>query len=68
VTDPEHGTAEYWTVEAMTKYGGSFVQALAGAYRAADDVNRAILRRAFAHTFAEYAELAGVAQKGRTRG
>ncbi len=59
----DHGTAEYWTLEAMTKYGGSFVQALAVAYRAADPVNRAKLREAFGEYFAEYARLAGVGSK-----
>jgi hypothetical protein len=59
----EHGTADYWTVEAMTKYGGSFVQALAGAYRVADERNREKLRATFAEEFAQYAALAGVARK-----
>ena len=59
----EHGTAEYWTLEAMAKYGGSFVQVLAAAYRAADPVNQATMRSAFASVFAEYAALAGVARK-----
>jgi hypothetical protein len=63
VTEPAHGTADYWTLEAMSKYGGSFVQALAVAYRRADDVNRARLLAAFPDYFAEYATLAGVARK-----
>ncbi len=44
-------------VEAMTRYGGSFVQALAACWRRADAVNRAILQRAFPATWTQYAEL-----------
>lgn len=34
---PEERT--YWTIEAMSKFGGSFVQALAECARRADDDN-----------------------------
>jgi hypothetical protein len=44
-------------VEAMTRYGGSFVQALAVCWLRADAVNRAILQRAFPATWTQYAEL-----------
>jgi len=30
---------DYWTVEAMTKFGGSFVKALAECARHADPIN-----------------------------
>jgi len=45
-------------VEAMLKYGGSFVFSLAQCYRRADAENQAILKTAFAHVWREYAEIA----------
>jgi hypothetical protein len=42
------------TLEAMEKYGGSFVQALAELYRRADIGNRATLIGAFRETFKKY--------------
>ncbi len=45
-------------IEAMTIYGGSFVQALAAAYRAADTTNRRTLYVGFADVFHEYRRLA----------
>lgn len=44
-------------VAAMSAYGGSFVQALAGAAMRADDKNLAILKAAFGFYWDEYAEL-----------
>ena len=41
-------------IEAMWRNGGSFVKALAGAYRLADSVNRARLRTAFFDYWAHY--------------
>lgn len=37
--DMERGNRNYWTIEAMAKYGGSFVKALAEAARRADRTN-----------------------------
>ena len=48
---------DHEVTEAMLTYGGSFVQALARAYRAADNRNRAKLFVAFEPLFTEYAEL-----------
>jgi pyruvate/2-oxoacid:ferredoxin oxidoreductase beta subunit len=45
-------------IAAMERYGGSFIHALAQCYRAADDVNRRVLRAAFTAYWAQYAELA----------
>jgi hypothetical protein len=44
--------------DAMIRYGGSFVQALAKAYQVADDRNRARLRLTFDDYFKEYQLLA----------
>ena len=35
---------DYWTVEAMEKYGGSFVQTLAQLARKADSTNLARIK------------------------
>lgn len=45
-------------LEAMDRYGGSFVQALADCYRFADDINRLVLKAAFSGYWAEYAAIA----------
>jgi len=45
-------------LDAMERFGGSFIQALAACYRRADDVNRGTLKLAFATYWAQYAELA----------
>lgn len=41
-------------LHVMEVQGGSFVKSLANCFYAADPANRAILRQAFAHYFAEY--------------
>jgi hypothetical protein len=51
------------TLEAMERYGGSFVQALAALYRRGDPDNQATLRHAFAVTFAQYAGMAELAKR-----
>ena len=43
---------------SMRIYGGSFVRALAEAYRCADHVNKALLEKAFPQLFNKYRELA----------
>jgi len=44
-------------VEAMSKYGGSFVKALAEAYRRGDARNRGRLRVTFAEYWETYKEM-----------
>ena len=44
-------------LDAMQRYGGGFVVALARLFQRADAVNQAILRDAFRHVFAEYREI-----------
>jgi len=49
---------DYLTVTTMARVGGSFVQALADAWRMADDENRARLVAAFPEVWAKYAAIA----------
>ncbi len=51
---------EYKVVECMSKYGGSFVQALAECFHRADPINFTKLRLAFSGYWNEYAKMAGV--------
>ena len=48
------GARDYWTIEAMAKYGGSFVKALAEAARRADPQNLAKIKTAWVEYWAEY--------------
>jgi hypothetical protein len=50
-------------LEAMDKYGGSFVKALADCYRCADPSNAKKLEQTFSEYFSEYSK---TAKKGRT--
>lgn len=45
-------------VEAMDKWGGGFVKALAEAFRRADPVNFRVLRNAFPEYWVQYSEMA----------
>lgn len=45
---------EFETVENMTKYGGSFVKALAECFRHADPNNFQILKSVFSEYWAQY--------------
>lgn len=45
-------------VEAMSRYGGSFVQALAEAARRADEVNLNIIKRSWSLYWEIYAKMA----------
>jgi hypothetical protein len=47
---------DYEIVQAMERFGGGFVRALALAFTAADPVNTAKLKAAFPEIWAEYAE------------
>jgi hypothetical protein len=55
-------------LEAMSRYGGSFVQALARAAERADPVNLGKLRAAFPDVWQEYARLASQDARTRDRG
>ena len=50
----EGGARDYWTIEAMAKYGGSFVKALAEAARRADPQNLAKIKSTWIEYWAEY--------------
>jgi hypothetical protein len=56
--------ADYWTLDAMEKYGGSFVQALAQLARRADAYNYETLLVAFPKYFKSYENL-GQAMKAK---
>lgn len=49
---------DYKTVEAMEKYGGSFVQALSVCFRKADPINFMKLRLAFSEYWKQYESMA----------
>jgi hypothetical protein len=49
---------EWRVVNCMKKYGGSFVQNLAAAYRIADSLNRERIRSAFPELWATYTAMA----------
>lgn len=46
-----------WTCDAMEKYGGSFVKALANAARAADATNLLKIKTAFPEEWGKYEEM-----------
>ena len=54
----EYRCSEYEILEAMTRYGGSFVQQLAVLYRLADMNNKAKLATTFREYFVKYDEMA----------
>jgi hypothetical protein len=54
-----------WTLQAMRRFGGGFVQALAVAYRAADDDNRRLLRAAFDDKYGPEYRKFGAAMKAQ---
>ena len=47
---------EFETVERMTKYGGSFVKALAECFRKADPINFIKLKDTFGDYWKQYGE------------
>jgi 2-oxo-4-hydroxy-4-carboxy--5-ureidoimidazoline (OHCU) decarboxylase len=49
---------DHLTITTMARRGGSFVKALAEAWRMADDENRARLEAAFPEVWAKYAAIA----------
>ncbi len=52
----KHSTEHHETLDAMERFGGGFVQALAVAWRKADALNHAKLHRAFGHYYRQYQE------------
>ncbi len=50
----EESNRNYWTIEAMVKFGGSFVKALAECARLADRQNLAKIKMAWGDYWAEY--------------
>lgn len=50
----ENDARDYWTIEAMEKYGGSFVKALAEAARHADPQNLAKIKTTWVEYWMEY--------------
>lgn len=50
-------SAEHEVINAMERYGGSFVKALAKAFLSADNSNFAKLKAAFPEYYLEYAEM-----------
>jgi len=55
-------TNERATLDAMQKYGGSFIKALAAAYIAADPENRALIISTWWPDWQRYQAMAGVGQ------
>lgn len=49
--------ADFYTIQAMKTYGGSFVKALANAYAVADLNNQSKLKVAFFTYFEEYKKM-----------
>lgn len=50
----EEGARNYWTIEAMAKFGGSFVKALAECARRADRQNLAKIKMTWPDYWKEY--------------
>jgi hypothetical protein len=59
----EEGNRNYWTIEAMRKYGGSFVKALAEAASHADPVNLQKIKTTFSEYWKEYEERGRIIEK-----
>lgn len=53
----EEGARDYWTIEAMAKYGGSFVKSLAEAARRADRQNLAKIKMTWIEYWTEYEKM-----------
>lgn len=50
----------YWTLQAMTVYGGSFIQSLAAAARNADSENLAKIKAAWPEYWARYEAMGAI--------
>lgn len=53
----EEGARDYWTIEAMTKYGGSFMKALAECARRADRQNFSKIKTTWIEYWTEYEKM-----------
>jgi pyruvate/2-oxoacid:ferredoxin oxidoreductase beta subunit len=60
-------TTERATLDAMQKYGGSFIKALAACYIAADPSNRKIIQEAWSYYWQQYAAIAEDTEKARAQ-
>ena len=58
---------ERQTLDAMQKYGGSVIKALAAAYVAADSWNRKLIRNTFFAEWQHYQEMAADTEKARAQ-
>jgi hypothetical protein len=65
---PQQPVTDLDVLDAMERYGGGFVSALAVAWRKADDDNRRRLRGAFPHYWEQYTAAAQNAANRRVRG
>lgn len=50
----QEGARDYWTIEAMARYGGLFVKALAECARRADRQNLAKIKATWPEYWGEY--------------
>lgn len=51
-----------YTIEAMEKYGGSFVKALAECFRHADSHNRALIKTTWSQYWSQYERMGAEAE------
>jgi hypothetical protein len=61
-------TTERATLDAMQKYGGSFIRALAACYIAADPANRGLIVSTWWHDWQRYAVMGHDNAKAREAG
>jgi hypothetical protein len=60
-------TTERQTIDAMQKYGGSFIKALAACYIAADPDNRRRILEGWPHEWMRYTTMAADNEKARAQ-
>ena len=56
IRTPEQHNRDYWTLKAMSQYGGGFVKALSHAAMQADDDNIERIKKAFPEYWSDYEE------------
>lgn len=59
--------SDYDVIEAMLKYGGSFIQSLARCWQAGDYINQEKLKTAFPEYWSQYSSLAEAEKNARLR-
>jgi hypothetical protein len=59
--------SDYDTIQAMLKYGGSFIVALAKAWQAADLENQRKLKHAFPEYWSQYKEMVEQEKRSKAR-